>query len=133
MRTDLLVLVGVLVFALLTMVAYAVSGESKRDDPHDVADRGSFVLGDVVRGWFYWFVGPVERLAVSLGLSPTAFNLLGVAFGVGAGVSFGTGHLNLGGWAVLLGGAERLSMVTILLNGLITVKVTGVPALMLAT
>ena len=104
MRTDLLVLSGIVGFALLTMVVYAMSGASERDDPHDVADRGHFVLGNFVREWFYWFVGPVERRALALGLSPTAFNLLGVAFGVAAGVCFGMGRLDLGGWAVLLGG-----------------------------
>jgi CDP-diacylglycerol--glycerol-3-phosphate 3-phosphatidyltransferase len=39
-----------------------------------------------------------------MGLSPTAFNLLGVAFGVASGVAFAVGQLGLGGWAVLLGG-----------------------------
>ena len=28
-----------------------------------MTDRGSFVLGGFVRSWFYWFVGPVERVA----------------------------------------------------------------------
>ena len=44
-------------------------------------------------------------MSLTLRLSPTAFNLLGVAFGVLAGVCFATGRVNLGGWAVLLGGA----------------------------
>jgi len=103
-RPDLTVLVAILATALLSMPVYAarVAG---RADPLDLANRGSFVLGGFVRSWFYWFVGPVERLALTLGLSATAFNLLGVAFGVAAGVAFAAGMLNLGGWAVLLGGA----------------------------
>jgi CDP-diacylglycerol--glycerol-3-phosphate 3-phosphatidyltransferase len=57
-----------------------------------------------VRGWFYWVVGPVVHFSVTVGLGPTFYNLLGVAFGIGAGVAFALGHVELGGWGVLLGG-----------------------------
>jgi CDP-diacylglycerol--glycerol-3-phosphate 3-phosphatidyltransferase len=102
-RADLVVLVGILASALLSMPVYAARAAG-RSDPLDLAQRGSFVLGGFVRSWFYWFVGPVERLALRLGVSATAFNLLGVAFGAAAGTAFALGRLNLGGWAVLLGG-----------------------------
>ena len=105
MRTDLLVLLGLVGFALITMPLYALGAARRARDPHEIADRGSFVLGGFVRTWFYWFVGPVERAALALRLSPTAFNLLGVAFGVLAGVLFALGQPNPAGWAVLLGGA----------------------------
>lgn len=98
------VLLGILVFALLTMPVYAV-GARRRPDPHEIADRGDFVLGGFVRSWFYWFVGPIERSALALGLSPTAFNVLGVLCGAAAGVAFAYGNPNLGGWMVLAGGA----------------------------
>ena len=103
MRTDLLVFLGVLALALVSMPVYAVTA-ARKGDPLDVAERGSFVLGGFVRSWFYWFVRPVERTAVALRISPTAFNLLGVALGAAAGAAFATGHLVLGGWGVLLGG-----------------------------
>jgi len=90
--------------AISSMPIYAATSVSSTD-PLDSEHRGSFVFGDFLRRWFYWFVRPLERLALALGVSPTAFNLLGVAFGVGAGVCFATGAVNLGGWAVLLGGA----------------------------
>lgn len=104
MRTDLAVLLGLLAFAFASMPVYASTAAGRRD-PLDVDQRGSFVLGDFVRSWFYWFVRPVERASLAVGASPTAFNLLGAALGIGAGALFATGHLNLGGWAVLLGGA----------------------------
>jgi CDP-diacylglycerol--glycerol-3-phosphate 3-phosphatidyltransferase len=104
MSTDVLVLLGILALALLSMPVYAARAAGRRD-PLDLAQRGSFVLGSFVRSWFYWFVGPVERASLALGLSPTAYNLLGVAFGVASGVAFAVGELGLGGWAVLLGGA----------------------------
>lgn len=105
MRSDMAVLLGILAVAIGSMPIYAVSARSRGRDPHEVADRGSFMLGGFVRSWFYWFLWPIERAALALGMSPTAFNLLGVAFGVGAGAFFATGSVNLGGWAVLLGGA----------------------------
>jgi CDP-diacylglycerol--glycerol-3-phosphate 3-phosphatidyltransferase len=102
-RTDLAVLAGIILLALLSMPVYAL-GARRRPDPNDIADRGSFVLGGFVRSWFYWFARPVERLSLALGLRPFFYNMLGVAFGVAAAVCFGAGRVNLGGWAILLGG-----------------------------
>lgn len=104
MRTDMLVFLSILGVALASMPVYAVVARSRVDE-HEIADRGGFILGGFVRSWFYWFIGPIEWLALALRLSPTAFNLLGVLFGGAAGYAFATGALNLGGWFVLLGGA----------------------------
>jgi CDP-diacylglycerol--glycerol-3-phosphate 3-phosphatidyltransferase len=98
------VLVGILAAAALSMPVYAFVSRT-REDPNEIGDRGSFVLGSFVRNWFYWFIWPIERVSLAIGLSPTAFNLLGVAFGGIAGACFATGRVNLGGWFVLLGGA----------------------------
>jgi CDP-diacylglycerol--glycerol-3-phosphate 3-phosphatidyltransferase len=76
-----------------------------RTDPNEITDRGGFILGGFVRSWFYWFIWPIERTSLALGLSPTAFNIGGVIFGSTAGYCFATGEVNLGGWFVLLGGA----------------------------
>ena len=104
MRTDLAALLGILAVAVLSMPLYALGAARRAPDRNDVADRGSFVLGSFARNWFYWFVQPVERTALALGLGPLVFNLLGVAFGILAGVLFGLGHVNPAGWAVLAGG-----------------------------
>ena len=106
MTPDLTVLLGVLGLALATMPVYALSASRTTADAHEIVDRGSFVLGGFVRNWFYWFIGPLVRLSLALKIPPTFFNLLGVAFGIGAGVAFATGHVTLGGWGVLLGGAS---------------------------
>lgn len=97
------VLFGIVAVALLSMPLYAATARA-RHDPNEISDRGSFVLGGFVRSWFYWFITPVERTALRLRLSPTAFNVLGVALGSTAGAFFATGSTNLGGWLVLLGG-----------------------------
>jgi CDP-diacylglycerol--glycerol-3-phosphate 3-phosphatidyltransferase len=104
-RSDLVVLLAVLGLALATMPLFALSGASRRPDPLESSARGDFVLGSFVRSWFYWFVRPVERLSLALGLGPLFYNLLGVALGSAGGVAFAYGHLVLGGWGVLLGGA----------------------------
>ena len=104
MRPDMAFLLGVIGFALLTMPVYAGVART-RHDPNEISDRGGFVLGGFVRSWFYWFIWPIERTALALRLSPTAFNVLGVVFGCIAGYFFAAGATNLGGWFVLLGGA----------------------------
>ena len=97
------VLLGILAVALFSMPAYAVVART-RTDPNEIIDRGGFVLGGFVRSWFYWFIWPVERTSLALGLSPTAFNIGGVIFGAVAGYCFAIGEVTLGGWFVLLGG-----------------------------
>ncbi len=94
MRPDIAVLLGILGVALASMPVYALTARG-RPDPYEVGDRGGFVLGSFIRSWFYWFVRPIEGVSLALRLSPTAFNLLGVAFGVAAGVCFATGRVKV--------------------------------------
>ncbi|MGB0543846.1 MAG: CDP-alcohol phosphatidyltransferase family protein [Longimicrobiales bacterium] len=98
------VFLGILAVAIASMPIYAVVGRT-RDDAHETADRGGFVLGSFVRSWFYWFIWPAERASLAIGLSPTAYNVTGVLCGCAAGACFATGRVALGGWLVLLGGA----------------------------
>lgn len=108
MRTDLTVLLGILAVALLSMPLFALSGALRQKDANEVENRGSFVLGTFARSWFFWFIRPVERTALAIGLGPLFFNLLGVAFGVVAGACFATDRANLAGWAVILGGVADI-------------------------
>ncbi len=104
MTTSLQVLLGVLATAVLSMPIYVLTGASGRPDPLASDAQGTFVLGAFLRSWFYWAVSPVVGTSIAVGLGPTFYNLLGVAFGIGAGVAFATGYVTLGGWGVLLGG-----------------------------
>jgi CDP-diacylglycerol--glycerol-3-phosphate 3-phosphatidyltransferase len=104
-RSDLVVLVGVLALAFLSMGLYRLLHHGKATDPLESKARGTFVLGNFVRSWFYWAIAPAVSLALRAGLSPTFFNLAGAAFGVAAGAAFAVGMPVLGGWAVFLGGA----------------------------
>jgi phosphatidylglycerophosphate synthase len=104
-RTDLVVVLAIVGVALASMPIYAVGARRRGPDRLESAVRGTFVLGSFVREWFYWFIGPVERLSLALGLSPTTFNVLGALLGVLAGWYFAVGGMVAGGWAVLAGGA----------------------------
>ena len=73
-------------------------------DPLASRAHGDFILGGFVKRWFMWFVGPVERASLALGIGPTFYNLLGLSFGLLAGGLFVAGQIGLGGWAILLGG-----------------------------
>jgi CDP-diacylglycerol---glycerol-3-phosphate 3-phosphatidyltransferase len=96
---------GLVLALLLTMPVYAVVRRSRVMD-RDVARRGSTVLlGYWLRDWLMWLIGPVERTIVRAGVSPDAFNYLGVLLAAGAGLAFAQGALGVGGWLVLLGGA----------------------------
>jgi len=105
MRGDLTFLAVVLAFCFATMALYALRYERAAVDPLESSQRGTFVLGAFVRSWFLWFIGPAVRVAVALGLSPTAFNLIGAGFGAASGAAFALGNPVMGGWFILLGGA----------------------------
>lgn len=103
MRTEILVTLGLLGVAFASMAVFrATAGADVRTA--EVSRRGSFVMGDWVREWFYWFFSPVGRFSVRTALAPEVFNALGLALGLGAGVAFGAGDLPLGGALVLLSG-----------------------------
>lgn len=90
---------------LLTMPAFALVARSRAVDA-DVANRPTTaLLGQWVRDWLMWLIGPLERALVRAGASPDVFNWLGVAFGAAAGAAFAAGALGAAGWLVLLGGA----------------------------
>jgi len=108
MRTDLAIVSTGLAIAFASMPVYALTGARRGRDPLESASRGSFVLGPFVRSWFYWFIAPVVRASLAMGLTPLFFNLLGVAFGVAAGAAFAFDRPVLGGWGVLLGGVADI-------------------------
>ena len=105
MRSELVVLGSVLALALVSMAVFGFGPARHAVDPHDSPNRGKFVLGSFGPRWFYWFIGPLERVSIALGLSPLFYNLLGLAFGLASLGLFSNGLLAAGGWAVLLGGA----------------------------
>ncbi|MFC1661104.1 hypothetical protein ACFL3S_06575, partial [Gemmatimonadota bacterium] len=101
MRGDLSFLGAMVAIAVATMPLFASRDARRPPDRRDLPDRGTFVLGGFIRAWFYWFIGPVERVALAIGLSPLFFNLAGVVFGAAGGVAFAAGRPVLGGWGVL--------------------------------
>ena len=100
-------LILVLAGMLASMPVYALLSK-KRHDPLEIENRGSFVFGGFVRRWFYWFIGPMERVSLIIGLPPTAYNVAGAFCGCLAGYCFGTAQVSMGGWLVLLGGVADI-------------------------
>ena len=105
MTTELTVLAAILGFAIATMPVYRLTGAWAEPDPLESAVRGKFILGNFVRSWFYWFIRPIERLSLAIGLSPLFYNIGGVVLASAGGVAFAFGNMSLGGWGVLAGGA----------------------------
>ena len=98
------VVLGILAALIGSMGFYAAAGH-KADA--DAARKGTqFLLGagDFLVHWFMWLITPLERTALAVGLGPTFFNFAGVCFGLASGVLVGLGRLELGGWAIALGG-----------------------------
>jgi CDP-diacylglycerol--glycerol-3-phosphate 3-phosphatidyltransferase len=100
----MVVLSAVLGAALLSMLVYALSGAGRDADASRKGSR--FLLGafDFLVHWFMWAVAPAERLFLGLGATPDFFNFAGLAFGLASGVTLALGELELGGWAIALGG-----------------------------
>jgi CDP-diacylglycerol--glycerol-3-phosphate 3-phosphatidyltransferase len=102
--SSLQVFLSVLAALLASMVLYAAAG--RRADP-DASRKGSqFLLGvgDFLVHWFMWLISPLERLFLRLGFTPDVFNFVGLALGLASGILIGLDRLELGGWAIALGG-----------------------------
>jgi CDP-diacylglycerol--glycerol-3-phosphate 3-phosphatidyltransferase len=101
---SLAALLTVLALAVVSMAVYALAG--RRPDA-DSARRGSrFLLGagDFLVHWLMWLLTPLERAFLRLGLGPDVFNFAGLFFGLLSGLLIASGRLELGGWAIALGG-----------------------------
>ncbi|UCH83484.1 MAG: CDP-alcohol phosphatidyltransferase family protein [Candidatus Latescibacterota bacterium] len=103
MRPEIAVVMGAVAVVLLSMLVYRLTPQGRGLD--DQTGRGgSFFLGFWVRNWFYWFIRPVTRVSLALGLSPFFYNLIAVGFGVASLVFYARGQLPLAGWMILLSG-----------------------------
>jgi phosphatidylglycerophosphate synthase len=102
--TSFHVLLAVLAALFVSMAVYAALG--RRSDPDATRKGSQFLLGlgDFLVHWFMWLISPAERLFIRLGFTPDVFNFVGLALGLASGVLIGLGHLELGGWAIALGG-----------------------------
>jgi CDP-diacylglycerol--glycerol-3-phosphate 3-phosphatidyltransferase len=104
MSTSMIVLLTLLASALVSLIVYA---RRPRTRDQDAAKRKAQFLsgaGDFVLDWFLWVLSPLVALSLRAGLTPDAYNFLGLAFGAASGVLIGLDHLELGGVAVAAGG-----------------------------
>jgi CDP-diacylglycerol---glycerol-3-phosphate 3-phosphatidyltransferase len=100
-RTFVLV---VLVLAVASMPVFALRGRRRDLDAERKGAQFLLGAGDFLVHWFMWVLGPVDRLSLRLGLGPDVFNFAGLACGLASGLFIGAGRLELGGWAIALGG-----------------------------
>jgi CDP-diacylglycerol--glycerol-3-phosphate 3-phosphatidyltransferase len=103
MSYDLVILAAALAVVLLSMGIFRLT-EGGRDSEDRTGRGGAFFLGFWVRNWFYWFIQPVTRVCLAMGLTPFFFNILAVLLGIAAMVFYVRGQLPTAGWMVLLCG-----------------------------
>jgi CDP-diacylglycerol--glycerol-3-phosphate 3-phosphatidyltransferase len=101
---SLVILFGVLGAAVFSMPVYAALG--RRADA-DAEKKGSqFLLGggDFLLHWFLWALTPIEHALVAARATPDWMNMAGLLFGLGSGLLIALGHLQWGGWAMVVAG-----------------------------
>ncbi len=64
--------------------------------------RVPVTLTDRLRGWFKWFLDPVGRFLLRLGLTPNMMTGLGLAGNFAGAYFLSQGNLALGGWLVVI-------------------------------
>lgn len=95
---------AVLALAFASMIVYAVIGRRQDRDAKDKGTQFLLGLGGFLVHWFMWAIGPIERVSVTLRLTPDFFNWAGLFLGAVAGLLFALNHLGWGGVVMLLGG-----------------------------
>ena len=83
-------------FTLLTPLARGASGLASL--------RFLLGVGDFLVHWSMWVLGPLERTMLRLDMTPDHMNAAGLGLGALSGLLVGLGHLELGGWAIVLSG-----------------------------
>lgn len=93
------------IFMLSTVMIYACI-ERRIPVDQEVIDRhASHFVNRWFRGYWVWFISPIERFFVRCRVTPNHLTLMGLMIsGVLACLFYATGHLGLAGWMVILGG-----------------------------
>lgn len=104
MSNELAAFLALLALALLSMPVYAAWGPGRDADAQRRGSRFLAGYGDFLVHWLLWCVTPLEKASVRLGLTPDVFNFVGLLLGALSGVLIALGRLELGGWAIALGG-----------------------------
>jgi CDP-diacylglycerol---glycerol-3-phosphate 3-phosphatidyltransferase len=89
---------------LASMPLFALTASSKVRDANVASRPATSLLGLWVRDWMVWVLGPLERSLVRQRVSPLSLNIIGLVFGLLAGVALAAGLLALGAWLIALGG-----------------------------
>jgi CDP-diacylglycerol--glycerol-3-phosphate 3-phosphatidyltransferase len=106
--SGLLALLATLAALVLSMGAYARFGGRRDPDAEGKGSQFLMGVGDFLVHWLMWVIGPLERLSLRLGLTPDFYNFAGLGLGVGSGLLIAAGQLELGGWAIALGGVADI-------------------------
>ena len=100
MSAATLALFIVVLACAATMPVYALEARSQVDA--EVARRPTTILlGQWVRSWVMWLIGPLERMFIRWKVSPDAFNYAGALLGAAAGVAYAFNQVGLGAVLVL--------------------------------
>lgn len=108
MSGSLTTLVAVIALIAVSMAAFGLFGARRDADAEKKGGQFLLGLGNFLVHWFMWLLGPVERASLRMGLTPDFFNFAGLALGALSGVLIATGRLELGGWAIALGGVADI-------------------------
>jgi CDP-diacylglycerol--glycerol-3-phosphate 3-phosphatidyltransferase len=108
MSGPLAVAASVLLLAVLSMGVYALVGSRRDADAERKGSQFLLGVGDFLVHWFMWVLRPAERVSLALGLTPDFYNFAGLALGALSGIFIAVGRLDLGGWAIALGGVADI-------------------------
>lgn len=97
-------LLVIVLAAVSSMLLYALAGRRRDADAEGKESHFLQGAGDFLLHWFLWVISPLDRFSLAAGVGPEAFNFAGLFFGLLGGLAIGLGHLELGGWAIALGG-----------------------------
>lgn len=95
-----------LAFNLLMLAALAYFTLTYREQPiaEDVDKKEhTRLLSRFLKEYWYWLIGPAEKLCLWMGVTPNALTVMGFVLSVMAGYFFHLGMIGLGGWFMIFG------------------------------
>lgn len=104
-NTGLMYIVGVVLFAIFSVLVFYLFSYSRRERDEDIQSRNPTVItNQFTREYWYWLSNPMFNFFIKNNISPNSITWLSVFAGFASGATYAMGNVTEAGWLLFLSG-----------------------------